>query len=589
MAEVDYWVWIIICAGIVVYVASCYGVIRLLSNYVEDHPGIPARGARCPWTAGQIGSLAAFAADCALAYGFVQNYEGWHNDVQHWFHVVCVAVFLGLFLRIVGWPQSYKTFERSSEATPGEGEKLLPHRVNVTTEKHFWYWCARCQEFVKGKHRYHCKTCMRCSTGFDHHCHYLNTCINDANYTAWFVMCFAWLVVLVQQLISSVQLSVDFADEETHAHERLIDDMGAGAAVLLLVLTLLVESFKTVFFLDLITMHVRFMITQQFENCKAAEEQRVPAFISTYKMLGFYYADEEKQNKLETALLLLQLRCQATERAVLEILSQRLEQHRANSVLESKDEYYTDVCPITLNAPPACLPEKSVNFEDTIGTYVKRTDSTIEAEIKEVFHLIQVDGSDYIEPKTLKLALDSLGMNSESEHINKLIQGVDSAGTGKISLAEFSALMSGKKQVDDVRQDLLQMFRSFDRDNSGTVTVDDLVYASQNLGKPFMTRNDVKELVAWASGDNEPTCVHGGSGLSQDEFVQIIMYPEPDVVWALGADMACADRLRGAYVNVASYHESVRERSRYLRETSKNTPKGCGMSTPSAAHREIHV
>ena len=47
MAEVDYWVWIIICAGIVVYVASCYGVIRLLSNYVEDHPGIPARGARC--------------------------------------------------------------------------------------------------------------------------------------------------------------------------------------------------------------------------------------------------------------------------------------------------------------------------------------------------------------------------------------------------------------------------------------------------------------------------------------------------------------------------------------------------------------
>ena len=33
--------------------------------------------------------------------------------------------------------------------------------------------------------------------------------------------------------------------------------MGAGAAVLLLVLTLLVESFKTVFFLDLITMHVR--------------------------------------------------------------------------------------------------------------------------------------------------------------------------------------------------------------------------------------------------------------------------------------------------------------------------------------------
>ena len=48
----------------------------------------------------------------------------------------------------------------------------------------------------------------------------------------------------------------------------------------------------------------------------------------------------------------------------------------------------------------------------------------------------------------LQLALDSLGMNSELDHINKLIQGVDSAGIGKISLAEFSALMSGKKQVD---------------------------------------------------------------------------------------------------------------------------------------------
>ena len=87
-------------------------------------------------------------------------------------------------------------------------------------------------------------------------------------------------------------------------------------------------------------------------------------------------------------------------------MSQRLEQHRANkaqqrSVWESKDEY-ADVYPITLNAPSACFPEKSVHFEDTIGTYVTPTDSTIKSEIKEVFHLIQVDGSDYIEPKTLK-------------------------------------------------------------------------------------------------------------------------------------------------------------------------------------------
>jgi len=49
------------------------------------------------------------------------------------------------------------------------------------------HWCNYCLEHVHA-HSKHCRVCDKCVTVFDHHCHWLNTCVGLQNYPYFAVM-----------------------------------------------------------------------------------------------------------------------------------------------------------------------------------------------------------------------------------------------------------------------------------------------------------------------------------------------------------------------------------------------------------------
>ena len=63
------------------------------------------------------------------------------------------------------------------------------------------------------------------------------------------------------------------------------------------------------------------------ENSSASEQKRFPQFISTYKMLGRKFDDEELKNGMETVIFIWELNAHPSTRTILMLMKVRYAQH----------------------------------------------------------------------------------------------------------------------------------------------------------------------------------------------------------------------------------------------------------------------
>jgi len=76
-------------------------------------------------------------------------------------------------------------------------------------------YCTHCKGSYKGVHRRHCWYCNRCTTGYDHHCFFLNICVCRANYKQFMVLISSALVVNgLHTGIATYQIFRSFDKEE---------------------------------------------------------------------------------------------------------------------------------------------------------------------------------------------------------------------------------------------------------------------------------------------------------------------------------------------------------------------------------------
>jgi centrin-1 len=82
-------------------------------------------------------------------------------------------------------------------------------------------------------------------------------------------------------------------------------------------------------------------------------------------------------------------------------------------------------------------------------------------EIKEAFDLFDTDSSGQIDPKELKEAMNSLGLEARNQTIYQMILDMDADGSGDIDFEEFLNLMTAKMSDRDTREDIRKVFRYF--------------------------------------------------------------------------------------------------------------------------------
>ena len=110
------------------------------------------------------------------------------------------------------------------------------------------------------------------------------------------------------------------------------------------------------------------------------------------------------------------------------------------------------------------------------------TEDEIE-EIKEAFDLFDTDGSGSIDPKELRAAMQSLGFEAKNQTIYQMITDLDKNKNNSIDFEEFLDMMTARMSDRDTREDINKVFRLFDDDGTGTITIRNLRRVARELGE----------------------------------------------------------------------------------------------------------
>eukprot|EP00244_Chara_vulgaris_P008186 TRINITY_DN3136_c0_g1_i1.p1 TRINITY_DN3136_c0_g1~~TRINITY_DN3136_c0_g1_i1.p1 ORF type:complete len:546 (-),score=136.52 TRINITY_DN3136_c0_g1_i1:674-2311(-) len=119
--------------------------------------------------------------------------------------------------------------------------------------------------------------------------------------------------------------------------------------------------------------------------------------------------------------------------------------------------------------------------------------------LKEMFKMIDADGSGAITFEELKVGLQKVGSQLAESEVRALMESADVDGNGSIDYGEFLAATVQMHKVER-EENLFKAFSYFDKDGSGYITYDELkqVCHEQNLGE-----SAINEIICEADTDND--------------------------------------------------------------------------------------
>jgi centrin-1 len=143
------------------------------------------------------------------------------------------------------------------------------------------------------------------------------------------------------------------------------------------------------------------------------------------------------------------------------------------------------------------------------------SDDEIE-ELRQAFDLFDTDGGGTIDPKELRAAMRSLGLETKNQTVYQMIQDIDKDAKGEIDFDEFLDLMTSKLAGSDTEEDVQKIFHLFDDDETGFITVHNLKRVANELGER-MDDAELLEMIERADLDQD-------GQISPTEFYRIMTY-----------------------------------------------------------------
>ena len=136
-------------------------------------------------------------------------------------------------------------------------------------------------------------------------------------------------------------------------------------------------------------------------------------------------------------------------------------------------------------------------------------------EFKDVFSLFDKDGDGTVSTKELGVVMRALGQNPTDAEIAEMIKDVDVDGNGEVDFDEFCGLMIKKMNENEPEEELVEVFKIFDKNNDEKIDAEDLKIIFQELGEE-VTDDDCRIMI-------DEHDIDGDQELDFDEFVNLMM------------------------------------------------------------------
>ncbi|KAK9116442.1 hypothetical protein Sjap_015389 [Stephania japonica] len=125
-------------------------------------------------------------------------------------------------------------------------------------------------------------------------------------------------------------------------------------------------------------------------------------------------------------------------------------------------------------------------------------------QLKEIFTRFDMDSDGSLTHLELAALLRSLGLKPSGDQIHALLANIDSNNNGSIEFEELVSLIL--PDVNDEilvnQEQLLEVFRSFDRDGNGYITAAELAGAMAKMGQP-LTYRELTDMMREADMDGD--------------------------------------------------------------------------------------
>ena len=155
------------------------------------------------------------------------------------------------------------------------------------------------------------------------------------------------------------------------------------------------------------------------------------------------------------------------------------------------------------------------DVKTTSSNHPGLSDDEVE-ELRQAFDLFDTDGGGTIDPKELRAAMRSLGLETKNQTVYQMIQDIDKDAKGEIDFDEFMELMTSKLAGSDTEEDVQKIFELFDDDQTGFITLHNLKRVANELGER-MNDAELLEMIERADLDQD-------GQISSKEFFRIMTY-----------------------------------------------------------------
>uniref|UniRef100_A0A7N0U1F6 EF-hand domain-containing protein n=1 Tax=Kalanchoe fedtschenkoi TaxID=63787 RepID=A0A7N0U1F6_KALFE len=145
-------------------------------------------------------------------------------------------------------------------------------------------------------------------------------------------------------------------------------------------------------------------------------------------------------------------------------------------------------------------------------------------QLREIFSRFDMDNDGSLTILELAALLRSLGLKPSGDQIHVLLASMDSNGNGFVEFDELvSAILPdmNEEQLLVNQEQLLQVFRSFDRDGNGYITAAELAGSMAKMGQP-LTYKELTKMIHEADTD-------GDGVISFSEFASVMAQSASDL------------------------------------------------------------